>query len=81
MHIRPRPSGLRRRRKNVSNRSDDGGSREAEGGGLLIHPDLLTQTDFHLFCLCHEPLNYTESVRLQFIVQQEFSKNSVALLA
>ena len=27
------------------------GGREAEGGGLLIHPDLFAQTDFHLFSL------------------------------
>lgn len=53
----------------------------ARGGGLLIHPDLFAQTDFHLFCLRYEPLTCTESADLQFIVQQVFSKNSVAFLA
>jgi len=36
------------------------GGREAEGGGLLIHPDLFAQTDFRLFCLRYLLLSCTE---------------------
>ena len=52
------------------------GGREAEGGGLLILPDLFARTHFRLFCLRYEPLSCVESPHLQFIVQQVFSNNS-----
>jgi hypothetical protein len=31
------------------------------GGGLLVHPDLFVQTDFHLFCLRYGLLSCTET--------------------
>ena len=38
-------------RYNLRDHSPRRGGREAEGGGLLILPDLFAQTDFRLFCL------------------------------
>jgi hypothetical protein len=57
------------------------GGREAEGGGLLIHPDLFARADFRLFCLRYELLSCTESPHLQSIVQQLFSKVQFSKMA
>jgi hypothetical protein len=46
-------------------------------GGLLIHPDLFAQTDFHLFCLRYDFLSRSErpsfAVHGSARVQQEFA--------
>src|SRR5438445_12525608 len=59
---------------NVSAGSLRRGGREAEGGGLLIHPDLFARTYFRLFCLRYELLICTKTPHLQSKVQQVFSK-------